>query len=92
MTMLLENASATGSERQWSGGTGVFAVCGTLGGATVTLQFLGPDGTTWLAVGTDATLTAAGGGHFILPPGKVRALVSGGTPSGLFARVDQVYG
>lgn len=61
MPQLLSNASATGAAVQWSGGLGVFTALGTFGGATVTLQYLGPDGVTWVAMGTDTTLTAAGG-------------------------------
>lgn len=87
---LLNNASATGAGDRWTGGTGVFAACGTFGGATVKLQFLGPDGATWIDVGTDTTLTAAGGAMFILPAVQIRAAVSGGAPSGLSASAEQV--
>ncbi len=86
---LLSNASATGSGKVWNGGEGAFLVAGTFGGATVTLQILGPDGSTWLDVGTDAALTAAGAVGFSLPPGTIRAEVDGGTPSGLYALVDR---
>ena len=90
MPRLLSNASATGSAASWPGGYGVFSAAGTFGGATVTLQFLGPDGSTWIAVGVDTTITSAGGGVFALPPGQIRAAVSGGSPSGLYAQADQV--
>lgn len=86
---LLSNASATGSSTQWPGGPGIFTVAGTFGGATVTLQFMGPDSTTWIAMGTDTTLTAAGGALFTFCPGRIRAAVSGGAPSGLFAQAEQ---
>lgn len=86
--VLLKNESATGPVVDWIGGTGVFAVTGTFGGATVSLEFLGPDGATWLAVGTDTTKTANGAGLFTLYPASIRAAVSGGTPSALHARVD----
>lgn len=87
---LLSNASATGSAAIWPGGRGTFLVAGTFGGTTVTLQVLGPDGSTWLAVGTYTTMAAAGGGNFDLPQGQIRANVSGGTPSGLYALVATV--
>jgi hypothetical protein len=87
---LLSNEAATGQPQRWVGGTGVFAVCGTFGGATVKLQFLGPDGATWVDVGTDTNLTAAGGAMFILPAVQIRAAVSGGAPSGLAASAEQV--
>ena len=90
MPQLLNNASATGAAVQWDGGIGAFSVAGTFGGATVTMQWLGPDGTTYLDVGTDTTLTAAGAGAFVLPPCKIRALVASGTPSGLYAQADKV--
>ena len=82
---LLSNASATGSAVAWPGGSGSFMCAGTFGGATVTLQFLGPDGTTYLAMGTDTTLTANGGGNFFIAPCTLRCLVAGGPPSGLYA-------
>lgn len=81
---LLSNASATGSSKQWPGGRGQFAVEGTIGGATITLQVQGPNGT-WLAVGTDAALTAAGVVNFDLPQCNIRALVASGSPSALYA-------
>lgn len=92
MPQLLSNASATGSAVQWDGGVGVFSAAGTFSGATVELQMLGPDGSTWITVGPDTTLTAAGAGGFVLPPGRLRALVSGGPPSGMFAQAEKVRG
>ena len=86
---LLENASATGTWVQWGGGIGIFTVVGTWAGATVTLQFLGPDGATAVAMGTDTTLTANGAGAFVYPPGKIRAAISGGPPSGVYAQAEQ---
>lgn len=90
MPQLLNNATATGAAVQWDGGIGAFSAAGTFSGATITLQWLGPDGTTYLTVGADTTLTAAGAGGFVLPPCKIRALVSGGPPSGMFAQADKV--
>lgn len=82
---LLSNASATGSAIIWPGGRGMFTAAGTFGGTTVKLQFLGPDGSTWIDAGTYTTLTASGGGIFDLPQGQVRANITGGTPSGIYA-------
>lgn len=90
MPTLLSNASATGSAVQWGGGSGMFSCVGTFGGATVTLQFMGPDGATWVAMGPDTTLAADGGGLFTCAPGQIRAAVSGGAPSGLYANAEQV--
>lgn len=82
---LLTNASATGAPFFWAGGEGEFEVDGTFGGATVTLQKFLAQSQTWVAVGTENTLTAAGMGAFKLGPCKLRALVAGGAPSGLNA-------
>lgn len=82
---LLSNASSTGSSQTWPGGRGTFIVSGTFSGATVALQLLGPDGSTWIDAGTYTSLTAAGGGNFDLPQGQIRASVASGTPSGLYA-------
>lgn len=81
---LLSNGSATSAGMLWTGGRGTFMASGTFGGATISLQFLAPNGTTWLDAGTYTTLTAAGAGNFDLPQCKVRASVSGGTPSALY--------
>lgn len=84
---LLSNASATGSAVRWPGGEGTFTVVGTFGGTTVALQYLGPDGTTWIGVdATDASFTAAGMCGFVLAPGQIRAAVTGGSPSALYAK------
>lgn len=82
---LLTNASATGAPFFWAGGEGEFEVSGTFSGATVTLQKFLSDGATWVDVGTENTLTAAGMGAFKLGPCKLRAKVAGGSPSGLYA-------
>lgn len=87
---LLINASSSGAPVYWPGGVGVFAVVGTFGGATVTLEFLGPDGATYIAAGSNTTLTAAGAGVFYLPQTMIEAIVSGGTPSGLYAYASLV--
>ena len=89
---LLDDAAATGSPVRWRGGAGVFSVyAGAFGGATVALQWSPDDGVTWLPAdqGGDkyVTLTSAGAGGFELGDVLIRANVSGGSPSGLYARV-----
>lgn len=85
---LLSNASATGSAKQWAGGRGLFSVEGTFDGATVQLQYAGPNGTLTNVQGT--ALTAAGQVVVELPPGEVKATVSGGSsPSGLYATLQK---
>ncbi|MDE2097310.1 MAG: hypothetical protein KGL39_08715 [Patescibacteria group bacterium] len=90
--VLLSNGNASGTLKSWPGGMGVFTVAGTFGGATVKLQFQGPDGTTLIDAGTATTLTAVGAGVFYLPPGQIVATVVGGTPSGLYVTASRVPG
>lgn len=89
MPQLLSNATATGDWEQWDGGIGAFSAAGTFSGATVKLQFLGPDGSTAIDVGSDTTLTAAGAGGFVLPPCRIRAAITG-SPTGMYAQADKV--
>jgi hypothetical protein len=72
----------------WPGGKGTFNVVGTFGGTSAILQFLGADGTTWIAAGTDTTLSAGGAGNFDLPAVSIRANLSGGSPSGIYANAS----
>lgn len=83
---LLENASATGDAVYWSGGRGAFSVKATWGGGTVKLQFQLKDGSTWVDVGPDVTLTADGIGGFELPHGYIRAHVA--TATAVYAWVE----
>lgn len=86
---LLVNASATGAAQYWASGKGVLSVVGTFGGATLQLQMLGPDGSTWINVAT-ASFTANGAIVVELPPSRLRMTVTGGTPSALFASIQSV--
>jgi hypothetical protein len=77
----------------------VFTVpAGTIGGATVKLQYSPDDGTTYVDVDksgdTYVTFTAVGGagGLFELPPCSLKATVSGGAPSGLYAYAGSITG
>lgn len=87
---LINNAAASSPKIAWPGGMGVFSVVGTFNGATVKLQFVGPDGITLIDAGTATTLTAAGAGVFYLPPCPIQATVSGGPPTGIYAAVNRV--
>lgn len=88
--LLLYNTNATGGGVSLPAGRYSFALVGTFGGATVTLQMLGPDGVTWLPVGSATALTAAGRELVEIPSGTYRALVASGAPSGLYASLDWV--
>lgn len=93
---LLSDGGATGAGKNWPGGRGFFVAVGTFDGESVTLEYLGPDNATWLTAsdvaGSAATLSAAGGLLFELPPGQIRAAVStgGGTPSGLYVQAYRI--
>lgn len=83
-------AAVTGPLVDCPGGVCVFSVAGTFGGATVTLEVLGPDGSTMLVAGAATTLAAPGMGVVTLPPCMVQAVVAGGAPAGLFASLARV--
>ena len=86
--ILLSNASATSSPTVWPGGRGVFIVTATFGGGSVTLQYLGPDGTTYVTGAT--ALTANGLVAFELPAGQIRALVT--TATAVYANAEPSRG
>lgn len=86
MANLLHNESATGGKLDVARGTYVVSADGTFGGATLQLQLLSPDGTSWLSI-TDASFTAEGAFAIDLPKGVVRMSVSGGSPSALYANI-----
>ena len=83
---LISNGTATGASFYWPGGRGTFMADATFAGGTVKLQVQMPSLTTstWIDVGTECTLTAAGLGNFELPPCNLRAFVSG-SPTGIYA-------
>lgn len=77
---LAEGASATpATDAIWPGGLGMFTATATWGGGSVTLQVLTPEGT-WVAVGTDTTLSANGAAGFVLPNGaRIRVAIATAT-------------
>jgi hypothetical protein len=85
---LLTNAAATGAGvGPVRNGTYIWALAGTVGGATIKLQTLGPDGATYLDV-TGASMTAVGQMQVIIGEGAVvRAVVTGGAPSALYSNL-----
>jgi len=90
MAILLSNASATGAVVEVAPGRYCFAVDGTFGGATVTLSILSPDGSSYISAGSDAALTAEGAVAVELPATSVKAVVSGGSPSALYASLERI--
>jgi len=87
---LITNGAASSGKVAWQGGMGVFSVVGTFNGATVKLQFVGPDGTTLVDAGVGTTLTANGAGVFYLPPCPIQATITGGPPTGVYAHVARI--
>ena len=78
------STNSSGDAVQLTGGVMTFAAWGTWDTATVTLEYSPDGGTTWIAVGSDTTLTADGVANFQLPAGTyIRATVSsvGGSTS-----------
>ena len=81
---LLSNASATGSAKSIRQGRYVFAVDGTFNSGTCKLQLLSPDGSSYIDVGGDATLSAEGACLVDLPDCVVKAALTG-SPSAMYA-------
>ena len=88
---LLSNGTATGDAKQWPGGRGV-ALCAASfdTSASIALQILLPDGSTYVDVSTETTFTADGLGGFDLPPCILKATVTGTISGGYLvaARVN----
>lgn len=83
---LLSNASASGSEVEWPGGEGEFAVeAGTWNGASVELHKKGPNGTFSL-LANELRFTSNGFGGFLSGAGTLKAVISG-SPTGVYATV-----
>lgn len=84
-------SSATGSTTIWCGGVGLFNAVGTFGGGTVSLQFRGADGSSWIVAGSTCQIVANGGALFELPAGEIRAVISGSSGA-IHARVARTRG
>jgi hypothetical protein len=80
------NISATTAAFTLKGGDYGLTVTATFGGGNVQLQILGPDGTTWLAVG--AAITANGFVSQTLPPGQYRFAIT--TATAVFVALTSV--
>lgn len=84
--VLLSNAASTGSGVAFPGGRAALTIIGTLA-TTTKLQVLGADNSTWADVGT---ISAAGNSAFDCPPGTYRILLTGGSPSGIYATLCKI--
>jgi hypothetical protein len=87
--VLLSNASANGSAAGVQPGRYAFAVDGTFNSGTVKLQIQSPDGSSWIDIGNDATLSAEGACLVDLPGCQVRAAITG-SPSALYATLSPI--
>jgi len=70
------------------GGRMSYGVCGTFGGASVQLNQLGPDGATWVPVGSAVTTT--GFAIVELAPTQLQLVITGGAGSAIFASIGRV--
>jgi hypothetical protein len=78
-----QDAAASSTEKHWHGGRGIFsAEAGTWGGATVKLQYRGPNGT-WIDA-TGIVLSANGALPFEASNGAALQSVVTGTPTNLY--------
>jgi hypothetical protein len=75
--VFISNNKLTSAVLTWPGGQGFYNCVGTWAGATVTLNFVGADGTTQTAVGASTTLSANGFTLFTLPRIGLQAVVTG---------------
>ena len=82
--------AAASTQFQLISGQYWFAAVGTFNSGTITLQKIGPDGSTPVTVTT--ALTAAGGNTANLPPGTYQVTVSGSTTAALWWEVVRIVG
>lgn len=73
-----------------TGGAYAFDVTATFGGGTVTLQRLGPDGSTYLTADSAGAVTSAVGVVLALPPGDYR--INSATATAVYASLTRVPG
>lgn len=91
-TLTLINNNVASQPQTAFGGDYIWSVVGTFGGASVQLQALGPDGATYQNIGAAKTSadTAGGTGVGLGTNAVVRAAITGGTPTGLFATLSRI--
>lgn len=83
------NISADTAEFALTGGVYVVDAVATWGGGSITLERLGPDGTTWLTAVTALTANGVSAAS-ALPPGQYRVAVA--TATAVYVTVVRVPG
>lgn len=86
---ILSNFSSGGTAPtpvHWSGGDGYVFVQGTIGSATFQLQVLGPDGVTYMNLGS--AISAVGISTFSAPPTMLKVVPAGSGGSALYVRIS----
>lgn len=91
-TLNLINNNVAAQPQTAFGGDYIWSVVGTFAGASVQLQALGPDGATYQSIGAAKTApdTTGGTGVGLGTNATVRATVTGGSPTGLFATLSRI--
>lgn len=89
-TLISNGTASTATGIPVPPGRYAYSVDGTFSDATVTLSILGPDDSSYISVGSDAALTAEGAVLVELPKCTVKAIVTSGPPSGIYARLDRI--
>lgn len=76
---------ARGGDYRWQ------VIASNFNGATLSLEALAPDGTTWIPFDPVATLTANGGKNVGIPNGStIRMTATGGAPAGVYATLSRI--
>lgn len=90
LTLIANNTPAAAQTAY--GGDYVWSVQGTFNGASVQLQSLGPDGTTYMNIGPAKTApdTTGGTGVGLGSNATVRAVITGGPPTGIYATLSRL--
>lgn len=84
-TELLNNGAATSAFKVWPGGRASLVAVGTMNGAAIKLQMLGPDGAT--AIDIDTVTSFPWKKDYDFPAGAFRLNIAGGPPSGVYATI-----
>lgn len=88
--VLLNAAAASGAAFYWAGGEGALFVTGTFGGTTVGLSWAPREAGTYRDCGESCQFTGAGAVNVKLPPGWVKATITGGSGVSITAELTRI--